>query len=39
MDKRIDLVIDPFQLDFNDKKIINRLYQQLGILVEEFIED
>lgn len=39
IDKRIDLVIDPFRLDFNDKKIINRLYQQLGILAEDFVED
>lgn len=39
IDKRMNLVIDPFRLDFNDKKIINKLYQQLGILSEDFIED
>jgi len=39
IDKRMDLVIDPFRLDFNDKKIINRLYQQLGVLSEDFVED
>lgn len=27
--KRIDIVIDPFTLDFNKKKIITRLYSQL----------
>lgn len=34
-DKNVDIIINPFQLDINQKKILNRLYQNMADIVQE----
>ncbi len=37
-DKNIEAVINPFGIDFNDRKILNRLYDKLKLVSTEFDE-
>lgn len=34
-EKNVEVVVNPFQLDINQKKILNRLYQNLSDIVQE----
>ena len=36
--KYCDIIMNPFSIDFNNKKIISRLYQQLKEIGDDFIE-
>ena len=39
IDKKLALVIDPFSISINERKIINKLYTKLGEIAPDYFED
>ena len=39
IDKKLALVIDPFSISVNERKIINKLYTKLGEIAPDYFED
>lgn len=39
IEKNLSLVINPFAIDFNDKKIINKLFEELSFIGNEFVSE
>ena len=39
IDKKLALVIDPFSISINERKIINKLYTKLGGIAPDYFED
>lgn len=39
IDKKMNLIIDPFDVSINDRKIINKLYSRLGIIAPDYFQE
>lgn len=39
IDKKMNLIIDPFDVSINDRKIINKLHSRLGIIAPDYFQE